>query len=296
MLFKILLCFLAFHIYRQIRWARCKPDFTGKTVFISGGSSGLGEELCKQMIRFGAKKVIIAARRLEELRRVQSECQDPSRVVVAQIDLNKPREVLVTLTALCNEHKVDILVNNGGISMRDEFKDLDFSVCETMLNTNLLSQIAATKAALPGMTERKTGAIINVSSGSGIVGLPVRTMYSSSKFGLSGFGKALRSEVKRDGIHVLQVYPGYVQTNISSNAIIGDGSQFGKVDSNIKSGMPCAEAALQIIKALCLKRTEFIVGGLMVQLLPYVAQVEPLINFLSDKKYKSQLKVKAKAE
>ena len=80
--------------------------------------------------------------------------------------------------------------------MREEFKNLDFGVCETMINTNLLSQIAATKAALPGMTQRKHGAIVNVSSGSGLVGLPVRTMYSASKFGLSGFGKALRSEVK----------------------------------------------------------------------------------------------------
>lgn len=80
--------------------------------------------------------------------------------------------------------------------MRDEFKDLDFEVCETMMNTNLLSHIAATKAALPGMIKRQYGRIINVSSGSGVFGMPVRTLYCASKFGLSGFGKALRSEVK----------------------------------------------------------------------------------------------------
>ena len=99
--------------------------------------------------------------------------------------------------------------------MREEFKNLEFSVCESMVNVNLLSQIAATKAALPGMMARKYGAIINISSGSGLVGLPVRTLYSCTKFGLSGFGKALRSEVKGHGIQVLQSYPGYVQTNIS---------------------------------------------------------------------------------
>ena len=107
--------------------------------------------------------------------------------------------------------------------MRDEFKNLDFGVCETMVNTNLLSHIAASKAALPGMIKRKSGVIVNVSSGAGILGMPVRTMYSATKFGLSGFGKALRSEVKQHGVQVVQVYPGYVRTNISNNAVTGDG-------------------------------------------------------------------------
>jgi dehydrogenase/reductase SDR family protein 7B len=91
---------------------------------------------------------------------------------------------------------VDIVVNNGGGSMRDVFDNLDFSVCESMVNTNLLSHIAATKAILPSMIKQKSGTIVNISSGSGIIGMPVRTMYSATKFGLSGFGKALRSEVK----------------------------------------------------------------------------------------------------
>ena len=84
--------------------------------------------------------------------------------------------------------------------MREEFKLLDFEVCESMMNTNLLSHIAATKAALPHMIKQQSGIIVNISSGSGIMGLPVRTLYSASKFGLSGFGKALRSEVKQQGI------------------------------------------------------------------------------------------------
>ncbi len=88
------------------------------------------------------------------------------------------------------------MVNNGGMSMRDEFKNIELSVCETMLNTNLLSHIAVTKAVLPGMIARKQGVIVNISSASGILAMPLRTMYSATKFGLSGFGKAIRSEVK----------------------------------------------------------------------------------------------------
>ena len=107
--------------------------------------------------------------------------------------------------------------------MRDVFANLDFSVCETMVNTNLLSHIAATKAILPNLIKQKSGTIVNIISGSGIIGMPVRTMYSATKFGLSGFGKALRSEVKQFGVNVLNIYPGYVQTNISKNAMTGEG-------------------------------------------------------------------------
>lgn len=116
------------------------------------------------------------------------------------LDLNQPKLVLSSLTALFATEKVDIIVNNGGMSMRDEFKNLDFSVCEIMMNTNLLSHIAATKAVLPGMIDRKQGCVVNISSGAGILAMPLRTMYSATKFGLSGFGKALRSEMKQHDI------------------------------------------------------------------------------------------------
>jgi dehydrogenase/reductase SDR family protein 7B len=154
-------------------------------------------------LKLGAKRIIIAARRVKELERVKQESGKPDCVSIVQIDLNEPRKVLEILAPIFKEFTPDILINNGGISMREEFKNLDFSVCETMVNTNLLSHIAATKAALPEMMVKGTGHIVNVISGSGIVGLPVRTMYSASKFGLSGFGNALRSEVKLNGIQVL---------------------------------------------------------------------------------------------
>ena len=165
-----------------------------------------------------------------------------------------------------------------------------------MMNVNCLSHIAVIKAALPGMQKRKSGQIINILSCSGIAGLPCRTMYSASKFGLSGFGKALRAEVKPHGIHICQIYPGYVQTNISKNAMVGDGSTFGKMDSNIKTGMPVDKAVKQIMVAATLKRTEFILGKLMYQFTPYLALNEWFINKYSDKKFKSQVDVKNKAE
>lgn len=130
---------------------------------------------------------------------------------------------------------------------------------------------------------------------SGMVGLPCRTLYSASKFGLSGFGKALRPEVANDGIRILQVYPGYVQTNISKNAMTGDGKTFGKLDDNIKKGMPVEQAAIHIQKAMALNRTEFVVGKLFYHFTCLFAQSQTIIDNYSKSKLKSQIEVKRKA-
>jgi len=266
-----LLIFVVVQAIRTFRWNHVKLNFAGKTVFISGGSSGLGEEMCKQMIRLGAKKIIIAARRVDELERVKRESGAPEKVQVLQLDLSQPHDVLEKCTSLFANEKVDILVNNGGISQRDCFEDLGFDVCQKMMNVNCLSHIAVIKACLPGMMERKQGKIVNILSGSGIVALPMRTMYSSSKFALSGFGKALRAEVKPHGISVIQTYPDYIRTNISANAMTGDGTKFGKLDPNIAKGMACDEAASQTLKAIQLNISEFILGGFIMQMAPYLS-------------------------
>jgi short-subunit dehydrogenase len=93
-------------------------------------------------------------------------------------------------------HKVDIIINNGGISQRDEFKDLDFKVVQQMINCNTLSPIAIIKSFMPDLMKRKDTQIVNILSLSGVFPTPVRTMYCASKYGLDGFGKSLRSEVK----------------------------------------------------------------------------------------------------
>jgi uncharacterized oxidoreductase len=111
--------------------------------------------------------------------------------------------VSAKLTVLVEKEPVDVLINNGGCLMREEFKYLEFGMIESMTNINLLSQITATKAVLPGMSNRKTGAIININSFFKFFGQPVRNLYSATKFGLAGFGKALRSEVKGYGVQVL---------------------------------------------------------------------------------------------
>jgi short-subunit dehydrogenase len=131
-----------------------------------------------------------------------------------------------------------------------------------MMNTNCMSHIALVKAILPQMIAGKQGGnIVNILSVSGIMGIPVRTMYCASKFAMDGFSKSLRSEVRAHGINITQVYPGYVQTNISKNAATGSGQSFGRLDDNIGQGMPVDQAVDIILKATYLERHEVIVGS-----------------------------------
>ena len=94
--------------------------------------------------------------------------------------------------------------------MREEFKNMEFSTCQQLMNINCMSHIAVTKALLPGMVQRQKGHIVNILSVSGLMGVPVRTLYCASKFAMDGFSKALRQEVSKDGIFVTQLYPSYV--------------------------------------------------------------------------------------
>lgn len=120
------------------------------------------------------------------------------------------------------------------------------------MNVNCMSHIALIKGFLPTLIKQRSGYIVNILSLSGLMGVPVRTMYCASKFAVDGFAKSLRTEVKQYGIKITNVYPYYVQTNISKNAATGSGESFGKLDDNIKKGMTVDKAAEQILKTITL--------------------------------------------
>lgn len=167
-----------------------------------------------------------------------------------------------------------------------------------MMNVNTLSHIAVCKAVLPGMIARKRGGhICNVLSISGYIGAPLRSMYVASKFALSGFGKVLRAEMRPHGIDVTQVFPSYIQTNISQNALLADGSAFGKTDPNIAKGMPVDECVTQILKSITLGIAEMSVGGAgykaAYHLLIFLPQF--VTDYVIDRAQKKQMDSKSKA-
>ena len=160
------------------------------------------------------------------------------------------------------------------------------------MNVNCMSHIAIINALLPKMIQRKSGHIVNVLSLAAVFGITYRTLYSAPKFGTDGFGKALAPEVKQHGIAVTQVYPGYVQTEISKNARDGKGGAFGKTDDNIKNGMSVEKAVDWIIRSMYLKREECYVCSVFYMIFPKVAFLSSSLTYmLSQFEYKRQTKV-----
>lgn len=193
--------FYAILAYKWYRWFTCKPSFKGKTVFITGGSSGIGEALTKRLSLLGVKRIIIASRKLEEMQRVKKESPVPALIHCLQMDLADPEKCLKIVQEFCEKDPIgkegiDILINNAGLTMREEFDKTDFDTCKYMMNVNCMSHIAITKAFLPILTSKKDTQIVNVISIAGMIGTGFRTMYCAAKFGTAGFFKALRPEVK----------------------------------------------------------------------------------------------------
>lgn len=167
----------------------------------------------------------------------------------------------------------------------------DFKICQQLMNVNCLSPIALIKGFLPKFIAKKDGQIVNVLSVAAQVGTPMRTFYSTSKFSLDGFGKALQAEVSPHNISVLQCYPAYVQTNISRNALIGEGKKLGKTDSNIENGIPVDEACEDLIKAIYTRRAWITLGSTYYQILPKLPVFlgEKIAKKLFHNNYKQQM-------
>jgi short-subunit dehydrogenase len=156
---------------------------------------------------------------------------------------------------------VDILINNGGISQRSLAMKTPLDVDRMIMETNFFGTVSLTKAILPSMTERRSGRIAVISSLVGKFGTPLRSTYSASKHALHGFFESLRAEVWGLGIGVTLVCPGFIRTNISINALTGDGSPQGSMDEAQAHGMPPDACARKIIAAVKKGKPEVYIGG-----------------------------------
>ncbi|WP_462250572.1 SDR family oxidoreductase [Ekhidna sp.] len=245
-----------------------------KVVWLTGASSGIGEELAYQLAAKGAK-LIISARRREELERVKSNCQSDT-VEILTIDL----EDNFSLTQKAKEAvtffgDIDILVNNGGISQRDTILNTSLDVDRRLMEVNYFGSITLSKQLLPRMVERKSGHHVVVTSTVGIINTPYRSGYGASKHALHGFYDALRAEHHKDNIRVTIVLPGYIKTNISYNALVGDGSKQNRMDPGQESGMAPKKCAKLIIRAIEVKKNEAYIGGLKEKMGIYLKRFWP---------------------
>lgn len=236
--------------------------FQDKVVWITGASSGIGEALAKAFSKAGAK-LVLSSRRVSELERVKQSLQLSSeRVLILPLDLSETSRISEqTQRILDTFGRIDVLVNNGGISQRAYTKDTPLDIDRKIMEVNFFGTVAVTKSVLPVFLKQQSGQIIVISSISGKFGFYLRSAYSASKHALHGFFESLRMEVDKNNIHVLIVCPGKIQSNISVNAITGTGETHNKMDQSQAQGLPADECASQILKGVEKGKEELFIGG-----------------------------------
>jgi len=237
-------------------------NFRNKTVWITGATSGIGEALA---LAFAEQKanLILSARRVQELERVKNLCKNSPQILIVPLDLENEHELMPEKAKQVYSQftQVDILINNGGISQRSLVQDTDLQVDKRIMNTNYFGTVALTKAVLPYMIAEKSGHIVVVSSVIGKFGTPLRSAYAGSKHALQGFFDSLRAEVTRYNIAVTIFCPGYIQTNVSVHALVGDGSEQAKMNKSTAAGMKTDEFARRALRAIAKKKREVYIGG-----------------------------------
>lgn len=250
-------------------------DQSGKTAWVTGASSGIGEALVKGFVANGGS-AILSGRNLAELERVANESGAHERCHILPFD-TLDFDILPNMVkaAVAFRGSVDVLVNNAGISQRSLAIDTDFSVYDRIIAVDLLAPIALTQALLPQLLERGSGQLVMISSVAGKAGVPLRTAYCAAKHGLVGYSDALRSEVAGQGVGVLVVAPGSVRTNVSRNALNADGSVRGTSDTAIDNGIDPAVVSDMIWKAVAEKKREIVIAEGMEANIPILRAQDP---------------------
>ncbi|MEQ8743870.1 SDR family NAD(P)-dependent oxidoreductase [Parasphingorhabdus sp.] len=233
--------------------------FDGKIVWITGASSGIGKALAKAFAAQGAQ-IILSGRRTDALEQVAAGLQTDSLILPFE-STNYDALPAKIEEARNWKGKVDILVNNAGISQRSLALDTHPDVHHKIINVDLLAPIWLTQLLLPHMIAAGGGHIVGISSVAGRVGVPLRTAYCAAKHGLIGYMDALRAETEKlHNIHVTNILPGSIRTNVSRNALTKDGDSRGKSDAVIDNGMEPAECARQILEAVTDNVPELIIA------------------------------------
>jgi len=222
--------------------------FENKVVVVTGGSDGIGRALIDLLMPLGAR-VATCGRNHDKLYQLEVEyAGKPLHTMVADVKSpNDCRRFVETTMKVFG--RIDILINNAGISMRGLMTDVEPEVIKEVMDINFFGAVYITKACLPHLINSK-GTIVGISSIAGYRGLPGRSGYSASKFALQGWLEALKTELKEDGVHVMWIAPGFTASNIRQSALTETGKAQGDSPLNEAKLMTADECAFQILKAI----------------------------------------------
>ena len=229
-----------------------------KVVVISGASSGIGKACAWHFAKNGSK-VVLAARSDDKLKVISDEMTSAGYDVLAvqaDVSIEQDCQHLISET-ISMFKKIDILINNAGISMRATLEDMNLSVMKKVMDINFYGTVFCTKYALPHILKSR-GSVVGISSIAGHKGLPARTAYSASKFAMQGFLESLRIENLKKGLHVLIACPGFTASNIRNTALSKDG-EVQKESPRDESKMMTAEKVAEYIYKAVVNRQNSLV-------------------------------------
>lgn len=269
--------------------------FSGKVIIITGASSGIGRACAEEFASKGAH-IVLAARSYDVLKFHAKELEEKYKIqtLVVACDVSKEEDCKILVEKTVSQFsKIDVLVNNAGLSMRALFKDLHLDVLKTLMDVNFWGTVYCCKHALPAITASK-GTIVGVSSIAGYRGLPGRTGYSASKFAMNGFLESLRVENLKTGVHVMVACPGFTASNIRSTALDVSGKQHGETSMEEKKMMSAEQVAKYIVKGVSARKRTLIMtfqGKLAVTLNKFIPSwVDKQVYSLFAKEKNSLLK------
>ncbi|XP_060883152.1 LOW QUALITY PROTEIN: dehydrogenase/reductase SDR family member 7B [Labrus mixtus] len=272
-------------LYRILLRLRPGAALQDAVVVITGASSGLGKE-CARVFHAAGARLVLCGRDAARLQQVVEELTAGS----AGSQTHTPRTVTFDLADAdsvdgaaeeilkCYGH-VDVLINNAGISYRGNILDTHTSVHRDVMETNYFGPVALTQALLPSMVRQRSGHIVVISSVQGKISIPYRSAYAASKHATQAYFDCLRAEMERYGIPVSVISPGYIRTNLSVNAVTGDGSKYGVLDKTTASGRDPRDVAQAVLKAVRQRSKDIVLAGPLPHVAIYLRTLWPALFF-----------------
>lgn len=241
-----------------------KPTFyTGKVVWITGASSGIGEALAYDLSRKGAS-LILSARRVDRLEKVKQNCDPRAEIMILPLDLAQPESMPSKVSeALERFGKIDFLINNAGIGQSSLIQDTYLDIYRRVWEVNFLGAVALTQAVLPIFTQQGYGHLTFVSSVLGKMSIAERSGYSASKAAANAFFDTLRLEYRDKNVKVLCIYSGGVKTEIDLNALNGSGEKIDQIPEGYEEALAPQEVARRIVRAIQKGKATLTVGVLI---------------------------------
>jgi dehydrogenase/reductase SDR family member 7B len=255
-----------------------------KVVLITGSSSGIGEALAKELIqRADVAVLILSGRNQENLQKVIDSCRSVKpkiKYIPWIIDLEKYEAIEDSYKNLTKEYEsygpISVLINNAGISSRGKALDSSIDTIHKVMATNFYASAILTRLVASSMIHSNVaGSIAAITSVQGKLGLPYRTAYSSSKHALQGYYDGIRGELKPHRIVTTVISPGYVNTQLSLNAVNPDGTAYGKMDENTAKGMKAEYAAKEILVAIANKEIDVVLADAKSKAAVYLKNLWP---------------------